>query len=357
LIIPLQFGRAWLSLGWLAEGVLLAVYGILKNEKKFRLPGFIICALCLFTFLVFDCTNIYHFLFGWKYLAITAGSLAILGAYMYKKMMSGKFISMYKYFALVNLWVYVLYIISKAGDWLFDTNRAQSMWQLSQIDYFICAASITATFLIAHFIRRIKLLAGVGIKIFSIVLHVIGIIWLFVINQTSSPLALRYFSTATNTPLITAAGTALLVVLGMLSLLSLADILKILVKERKLGIEWLPLILSGYFVTSLTQNLIVQYNLSFSSMIISIIYVLAAFAWIVFGFMRRYAFIRRFGLALAVLAVAKLFVIDLHNLTQGFRIVSYFALGITLLAISFVYQNFSKRLELKEGITITDETR
>ena len=92
--------------------------------------------------------------------------------------------------------------------------------------------------------------------------------------------------------------------------------------------------------------------MSFSSAAISVIYVLTALAWIVYGFMRRFAFIRRFGLVLAIFAVVKLFLIDLSGLTQGYRIISYFALGITLIAISFVYQFFSKRLELKENVAI-----
>jgi uncharacterized membrane protein len=83
--------------------------------------------------------------------------------------------------------------------------------------------------------------------------------------------------------------------------------------------------------------------------------VLAALAWIIFGFVRRFVFIRRFGLVLAIFAVVKLFVLDLTGLTQGFRILSYFALGVILIAISFVYQYFSKRLELKEGMSIHAE--
>jgi uncharacterized membrane protein len=125
------------------------------------------------------------------------------------------------------------------------------------------------------------------------------------------------------------------------------DLMKTIVKERLIGVEWYPLIVSGYFVVILTQNLITQYNLSFASAAISIIYVLTALLWIVLGFVRRYSFIRLFGLGLAILSVIKLFLIDLAALTQGYRILSYFALGVTLIAISFVYQYFNKRLELK----------
>jgi uncharacterized membrane protein len=78
--------------------------------------------------------------------------------------------------------------------------------------------------------------------------------------------------------------------------------------------------------------------------VISIVYVLTALGWIIFGFARKYSFIRKFGLGLSILTVIKLFLIDLASLTQGYQILSYFTLGVTLLAISFVYQYFNKRL-------------
>jgi uncharacterized membrane protein len=55
---------------------------------------------------------------------------------------------------------------------------------------------------------------------------------------------------------------------------------------------------------------------------------------------------RRFGLALALSSVAKLFLIDMSGLTAKYRIFSYFILGILLVGISFVYQYFSRKLEL-----------
>ncbi len=85
-------------------------------------------------------------------------------------------------------------------------------------------------------------------------------------------------------------------------------------------------------------------------MFISIIYAVTAFVWIVLGFVKRFTLIRKFGLGLSIFSVVKLFLLDLSDLTEGNRIVSYFALGISLIAISFVYQYFSKRLEIKGGI-------
>ena len=352
LIIPMQFGRAWLSLGWLAEGVILAVYGILKDEKNFKKAGLIICLLCLGAFLLFDLSRTGHYLFVWKYTAITFGSLLVLGAYMYKKMMNGDFVSAYKYFAIINAWGYVIYILGKLRDLLYSRYSGE---QFFQIGYLVSAASITATFFIAYIITRIKLLSVKGIKALSAILYCIGIIWLFVINSAYSPVAYVYFRMTTPKLGVTIAGTVILAMLGLLSVLSTLDVMKIIITEKKKGIEWLPLAVSGYFIILLSHNLIAQYNLSFSSAVISIIYALTALAWIIFGFVRRFVFIRRFGLVLAIFAVVKLFLLDLSGLTQGFKIVSYFALGLSLIAISFVYQYFSKRLELREGMIIHAE--
>ncbi|MDR2599781.1 MAG: DUF2339 domain-containing protein [Oscillospiraceae bacterium] len=342
LVIPFQFGRAWLTLGWLAEGVALTTYGILKDEKNFKRAGYAINALCLAAFLTFDLRWDIDFLFAYKYLAITLGSLIILGAYVYKKMLSSGWQKAYKYAVITNLWFYVIYVIGQLENLLFRQYEQATTYSIS---YLTAALTIVATFLIACVAPRIKILSDMGTKIISIILYIIGILWLVALNSTSSPIHISEPSIG-----ITLVGTLVLVVIGVLSVFAMRDLVKLIVMERKLAIEWYPLIISAYFVIILTQNLITQYNLSFTSVWISIIYVLTALAWILFGFAKRYSFIRRFGLGLALLAVAKLFILDLASLTEGYRIVSYFILGITLVAISFVYQYFNKRLELKLGV-------
>lgn len=347
LIIPFQFGRTWLSLGWLAEGVLLAAYGILNNERIFKRVGFIINLLCLCAFILFDCPWPENYLFAYKYLAITLGSLVILGAYIHKKALTGRFVRFYKYAAITNLWVYTLYVIGNLYDPLVKFYQKPVAYN---IDYLLAAAVVAVTFLFAYTMSRIRILSDLGMKVMSIALYVIGVSALFGLNTLSSPINHGYLQTAESRLGITLVGTVVLVVMGLLSILAARDLLMLIVIGRRLGVEWYPLIISGYSLVLLTQNLITQFDLSFSSAVISIIYVLTALAWIVFGFMRRYSFIRRFGLGLAVLAVIKLFIIDLLSLTQGYRVVSYFALGITLVAISFVYQYFSKRLEVKINV-------
>jgi len=90
LIIPFQFGKVWLSLGWLIEGVALLSYGICKEIKRFKKAGIAISFLCLLTFLSFDVSLIQDSLFTFKYFAITLGSIIILGALIYKKNLASK---------------------------------------------------------------------------------------------------------------------------------------------------------------------------------------------------------------------------------------------------------------------------
>ena len=56
------------------------------------------------------------------------------------------------------------------------------------------------------------------------------------------------------------------------------------------------------------------------------------------GFWRRSAFVRWQALVLLVFTIGKTFLYDLRNLSQGYRVLSFFGLGALLMAVSFAYQ-------------------
>ena len=56
------------------------------------------------------------------------------------------------------------------------------------------------------------------------------------------------------------------------------------------------------------------------------------------GFWRRSAFLRWQALILLAISIGKVFLVDVSQLSQGYRIVSFLGLGALLLAVSFVYQ-------------------
>lgn len=56
------------------------------------------------------------------------------------------------------------------------------------------------------------------------------------------------------------------------------------------------------------------------------------------GFIVRNSFLRWQALALLVFTILKTFLYDMRNLSQGYRVASFLALGVLLMAVSFAYQ-------------------
>jgi uncharacterized membrane protein len=69
----------------------------------------------------------------------------------------------------------------------------------------------------------------------------------------------------------------------------------------------------------------------------SAIWLIYGAALMAFGFWRRTSFVRWQALALISFTIAKVFLFDSSSLGKGYRIVSFMALGVVLMAISYVY--------------------
>jgi uncharacterized membrane protein len=67
-------------------------------------------------------------------------------------------------------------------------------------------------------------------------------------------------------------------------------------------------------------------------------FLLAGAALLAVGFRRRSALLRWQGLVLLAVTICKVFLLDTSTLSQGYRIISFLALGALLLAVSFAYQ-------------------
>lgn len=70
----------------------------------------------------------------------------------------------------------------------------------------------------------------------------------------------------------------------------------------------------------------------------SAFFMLFGSALLAVGFMRRSAFLRWQALILLAVSIAKVFLVDMSALSQGYRILSFLGLGVLLLAVSFAYQ-------------------
>ncbi len=336
LAVPLQFGVIWLTLGWLIEGTGLLTYGLLSRRKGFTRAGWILCGLCMYTFLSYDVVRFIddavRTLFTWKYLAMTLSSAVIL-ATMVLAGRADRVRSWMMRASAVNLWLFASYLITQPFDrWIAEVTRGQR-----NVDLMQCTL-IAVSYAFAYAYRKVRALADEGMRYISIGIYAVAIILALTLNTSPIP---RVAATS-------AISAVSVIVMGLLNVLTVAAVYELaqnVFTRRARAKEIVAIAVSAFAVASLTQILIVQFSLGISSLIISTLYIVAALAWVICGFIRRYQGMRRFGLVLSFVAVAKLFVVDLAFLSSGARIVSYFAFGLTLLAISFVYQFFVKRLE------------
>jgi uncharacterized membrane protein len=69
------------------------------------------------------------------------------------------------------------------------------------------------------------------------------------------------------------------------------------------------------------------------------------------GFSRNSAFLRWQALVLLALSIGKVFLVDVSELSQGYRILSFLGLGALLLSVSFVYQRDWFNLRGSKGQT------
>jgi uncharacterized membrane protein len=82
-----------------------------------------------------------------------------------------------------------------------------------------------------------------------------------------------------------------------------------------------------------------------SSISLSIFWLIYAIILLAVGVMGKYKSVRVGGLMLLLLAIIKLFFIDLWSLGTLYRIISSMSLGVVLLAISFVYQKYKNTIK------------
>ena len=73
-------------------------------------------------------------------------------------------------------------------------------------------------------------------------------------------------------------------------------------------------------------------NLSYS-----VIWLLYGAGLMLFGFKQRSAFVRWQAIVLLAVTIAKVFLYDTSNLQQGYRILSFIALGVVLMGMSYIY--------------------
>lgn len=344
LIVPLALDTVWFSLGWLVQAVGLLLYGIYWDKRRFSIAGAVIGAICLAWFFAFDVSAYMSALlfaeatrpiFAWQYLSVTIGLTLVAFATLrlvIEQRDTGVLLDIFRGLAAFNVWLFAVYVLHDPLRPLLTDLIAQDTGA------FITLSSITVGFAGAFALPRIRKVVNSGFRVAAWTVGTISILWLLLFNMATGALL-------TGGTVLAVMVFVLYLLVNIIAAVWLNDVLRTMMSAKKLSPAWYPLFISGYVLLVIVQSFVVQMQLGISSLVVTLIFGLAALAWVIFGFVQRNEVTRISGLVLAFFAIFKLFVIDLHGLETAWQIVSYFTGGVLLLAIAFAYQWFNKRLE------------
>jgi len=345
LVVPFQFGVVWLSIGWTIESVLLICFGFKKKHTLLEYGGWIVYLLCFIAFCMFDTPFVsenfgkvvqyFHF----KYFTFILGMTIITFFYLQntkndlliKYTDKGIGITTFKYFTLVNLWIYLTCESKALYNEFINLNSFNSFYKL------LLFAVVTSLFALG--INKISLIRDKGIKYMSLILYAIVDFLCILITGSLEVFYIEGSNTLKVLSLI------LLISYNLLVFFNLRHIVLHFIKTYKGNLELYPMILSIFLLFNITLFLTQQFNFANINFIISLIYIVFSFIFIVYGFKEKYIYIRRLGLILSIFSSGKLFIYDLSYLSTLWKIVAYFAFGFVLLAISYVYQRLRKVME------------
>ncbi len=244
--------------------------------------------------------------------------------------------------------LYTCAALLNAGLLLCDLVRRDLFNAMIDADFLTAECAILVTLICACIWLALgfaagkpKYLGNMGMG-FSIGFYTIGMGYLLVNNIFKRAVNLHNIELGPLFVIIT-------IVVNLVSVLTVLDLtLQITAKAPKFA-KAIGLVVSGYALMSLTSVLSTNNMVAFTSWIISIIYIITAAVWIVIGFKKLNALLRRFGLALALLSSAKLFLFDFRGIDAMGRTLLFIGFGFTLLAISFGYGIAEKKLKEQNG--------
>lgn len=351
-IIPLQFGIDYVSVAWLLEALVLSVLGHLYKSRRVERIGWIITALCVFSFLAIDTLSGVLWgsesAFEWKYTFLSLGLLGLALFYAFRLRLPGieerygrgdrDGVSVISNIALVNIWFYVLYESSQIYDRLMPKSS-------SLYEFFLYLLLACLTLILAYILSAVPVLRSTFVTYYSRILYGIGYFMSVVITLTLPALNPEGIPNGPEN----IAGLLILIALQGMVLFSARDLLSELLLSHQGRREWYPVVLGLYLLGILTAFLGVQLRLGSIGWLFSITYLLLALGYIGYGFRRKYLQIRRVGLGLTLFSTGKMLLFDLNLMTTGSKIIAFFAFGVLLLGISYLYQRVSSSLEAALG--------
>lgn len=350
LIIPFQFGE-WLALGWLVESVVIMLYANRYKLALLEKAGWTIFGLTLVTFSnnflqymggLVHTPDFFHF----NYFAIITGLVLVMVYYVHDQTKKDStylfrrfdhFVLWLKYFTLLNLWIYVI----------FESTYWFDQWVPTNFEHFLFYKLLMTAFItvgLGYGFKKITLFYDHIVNYYCLFLYglgsLIGLLVTFSIPALSPVMEQNTF--------IDYLALVILIGFNVFIYATGRDLLLAYIRGQYKNFELYPTILAVYFLAVLAAFLNVQFQLGDVGFVISLVFLVVAVGYILYGFKKKFVYVRRVGLGLTLLSTGKLFLYDLTFLTETSKIFAYFCFGLILLGISYIYQKVSSRQNEQE---------
>lgn len=348
MVIPFIFGFNYAGIGWVLEGLILALLSINNKSIVTKYAG-LICMIAS-VYPAFNITVSYDI----SILELITGSIIISAFWIYSTISLSN-----KTGKKFDEWIDIIIEIATAiaTPIFIDTiyQYIENSPQISYMSYFIKTAVDILAFIIVFIVIRFGALKN---KASVAVSNLAGIVLFFVtffeLNINSDYMDARTLFDFVESPKhIAVIGIILLIAINICIEVYFANSVKAIINRFSAPVWIYVIAISLSTLMLITSVMMSQFNVKFSNVIISAVYILVACILLFVGFRRNFTVVRIGGLILILCAFAKLCFVDTLHLDSGWKIAAYFAFGAILIAISYVYQKFNKRLE-ESSINITD---
>lgn len=351
LAIPFQFGISWALFGWIIQAVFLIIAGNRYNYPPVEKMGQVIGALTALFFLLYNLvpyyeSGIHSSNFSFKFISLAAASILVMAYYknLSNRQTDYKIIKTADIFSFCNLgivWLLILTLVPLHTKALAQAEIPLYFYGRSElISFFVMIALTTAHLAFGFYMLIPQLFKGKAYKYLPFVSWSIAAIIIAVANFTI-PLGI----TEKNSTSLHGLAFMILIIYNIIFIAVIAYCAIKILKSLYTSLELFPLITAFWILTATVATLVVQFDLSFNSIILTGSLLILSLLFITYGFIKRYRLIRVMGLIIVISTLAKFFIMDLSNLKLEYKIVSYFSYGVILIAISFIYQKLKQAVD------------
>ncbi|MCK8058963.1 MULTISPECIES: DUF2339 domain-containing protein [unclassified Fusibacter] len=333
LVVPLQLELEWWFIAWLLQSVAFLAVGRRNGIASIQVGGIVLLIISHYMFYL-DNFDVLMPLsdFTWSgdlnYLALILGELSVFYLYRDESKLNSAFSSInrfFRYFVLAHIIYFVTIELMKTVN-----SLSGDLYMVESVVLFM-----TSGILMVKMLKYFDLDKYIHMDMFKKAAYSLIAITALISNfEPAMPVGIRWS-------------------IDILALILLNYfIIRVMVmwfKDDRIGTR-IPtgvssVVIGLYCLFAYYVNFAQRIDTNYDDVLLNLSLILFAIAYVLLGFLKYNSSLRKVGLLLALVTTAKLLLWDSMHFELGQRIVSYFAFGIILIAMSYVYQRINAKLE------------